>query len=305
MQREYKANEILGVRENATREEIEKRYYILAKKHLILKRDNLQNEVPGLNMAKINKAYCQMIENLENNKLQQETGISGNEGKDSTFYSLLEKLGMDRQKAENFFYYYKNHIITCLIFFIFFLFIVFPLLKQSQSGDRLNIVFFGHIEHDEDYFKILTKATKDKLENLGEVNIGMILIDDEETITRKISTMLEAYNFIIKGNYDILIMDEDSFREYGVIANIAKLDNIVDELCIRMEDCFSLQLHNDDEEHIYGLNYDLDVIYPEEEDCVNLESNGYSGNDSWVLVAKDEFKDSKLYLEAIKSLINY
>lgn len=125
MQREYKAHEILGVRENATREEIEKRYYILAKKHLILKRDNLQSEVPGLNMAKINKAYSQMIENLGNNKIKQEalkreaeeTGIPGNGGRNSAFYSLIEKSGIDRQRAENFFYYYKYYIIACLIFF--------------------------------------------------------------------------------------------------------------------------------------------------------------------------------------------
>jgi len=53
----YKAHVILGVREDASREDIEKRYYILTKKHLILKRENPGSEVPGLNMVKINEAF--------------------------------------------------------------------------------------------------------------------------------------------------------------------------------------------------------------------------------------------------------
>ena len=60
-----KAYKVMGVREGASREEIERRYYILTKKHLILQRENVKSEVVGLNMEKINEAYYLLID-LEN-----------------------------------------------------------------------------------------------------------------------------------------------------------------------------------------------------------------------------------------------
>ncbi|NMB95035.1 MAG: hypothetical protein GYA02_00225, partial [Clostridiaceae bacterium] len=57
-----KAYKVMGVREGASREEIERRYYILTKKHLILQRENVKSEVVGLNMEKINEAYYLLID---------------------------------------------------------------------------------------------------------------------------------------------------------------------------------------------------------------------------------------------------
>lgn len=220
MQDKYKAHEILGIREDASREEIEKRYYILAKKHLVLKRENPGNEVPGLNMGKINEAYYQMIENLKKDKLQSESGIF-RENENSRFYSLLSSLGINRQWAENFFYYYKNCIVAGAILLTFILAIIFPLFMESNKDDTVNIVFFGYFEYNEVYFNRLKEVIKEKLENIKEVNIGMLLIENEVIIPYKINMMLNAYNFITQGDYHILIMDKDSFREYGVVADIA------------------------------------------------------------------------------------
>lgn len=71
-----------------------------------------------------------------------------------------------------------------------------------------------------------------------------------------------------------------------------------------MEDCFSLQLCNDSEEHIYGLTFNPGVIYTGEADCAGPGNSGYNGGNSCVLVVKDESKSSKLYFKAIRLLIN-
>jgi hypothetical protein len=297
----YKAHVILGVREDASREDIEKRYYILTKKHLILKRENPGSEVPGLNMVKINEAYYQMIANLNDNNAEKLAIGSDISKKDRNigFYFLLSRLGIDREKAENFFYYYKNHIIISIVLLVIILTMLFP-ISLGNGDEAINIVIFGNrnnIIYNELSLNKLEDGIKKKLENIlkniNDLNIEFLLIDEKLILPDKINMMINAYNFVTSGDYHILIMDRESFNEYGIAADIAKLDDIVKELGIKKNDCYSLKLYGNEKEYIYGLNIDNSVtsdIHLEEE-CL-------------IVVMREKFKKSKLHINIIKALMS-
>ncbi len=301
----YKAHEILGVREDASREIIEKRYYILAKKHLILKRDNLGSEVPGLNMEKINEAYYHMIAKLNDNKTGKSaigSDISKN-NRNIGFYFLLDRLGVNRESAENFFYYYKSYVIISIAVLIIITIMLFPIFL-GNGNEIINIVIFGNsdnITYSELSLNKLEDGIKNKLENvvenINEIDIKFLLIDEKLIIPDKINMMINAYNFITQGDYHILIMDKGSFDEYGIAANIAKLDDLVKELEIKNDKCYRLKLYGNEKEYVYGLNMDSflqpDIFFREE-----------SLNKFFIVAMSEEFKNSKLHIKIIEALIS-
>lgn len=307
MLEKYRAHEILGVREDASREIIEKRYFILAKKHLILKRENLGSGVPGLNMEKINEAYYQMIANLNDNnieKLVMESDIS-KKGRNIGFYFLLDRIGINRESAENFFYYYKSHIIISIILLTIISMMLFPMILGNANANKvINIVIFGNqknIEYNELSLGRLEDKIRRKLENIlgnnKEVDIKYVLIDDKLIIPDKINMMINAYNFVTQGDYQILIMDKDSFDEYGKVADIAKLDDLVEKLGIRKGKCYNLRLYENEKEYVYGLdmgNFLLADVQPD----VNLREG------SLIVTVREKFKNSELHIKIIQALIS-
>lgn len=329
----YKAHEILGVKEDASREVIERRYYILAKKHLILKRENLRSEVPGLNMEKINEAYYQMVERLNSgnfDKFQLESNILESDmpkssrkvkkGGNIGFYSLLKRLGINSENAENFFYYYKSHIIAGIVLLVIISTMLFPIIWGNKE-DVINIVIFGNrrnIGFDEMSLNKLENNIKTKLKNVldeinedikidinGDINedinednedinkgdIGLrldlkfLLIDDELIMPDKINMMINAYNFITQGNYHILIMDKESFNEYEIVADIIKADDIIKELGTNInkyEHC-NLKLYENGNEK---------------------EKDEYIKEEALIVAMRKKFKSSKLHIKLVEALIS-
>lgn len=292
----YKPHEVLGVRENATREEIEKRYYILAKKHLILKRENLGSEVPGLNMEKINEAYIQLINNL--NRSSSECNSEHNISDDKKIplpFLLLSKFKHYLQE-----YNVAKYVTVIILVFISILAIrLFNLIASGNNEETINIAFFGYFDYNKEYCYNLAEDIKKRLEaigtekvKIGKINTQMVLLEDEAVLPYKLDMMLNAYYFITRGNYHILIMDRRSFEEYGIVTDMAKLDHIAEKLGVSSDSCFKLKLNGNEEEHVYGLA------------VKNISSDGNNDNNSPVILAvKNQYINNEKYINIVNLLV--
>ena len=268
-----KAYEVLGVREGASREEIERRYYILAKNHLILQRENLKSEVVGLNMEKINEAYYLLIDLI--------SADTGNPYEaDENPQKLITYVRRNSKKA--------------IIFFAIFI-IVIMFLFVPTNNNYINIVIFGELENNLHFIKALedNNTNINKIFSPKKVKIHEFVLSDDLALPYKLEMMLAAYNFVTEGDYHVLIMDRKSFEEYGTVANIARLDDFVEELGLDSRSCVTVQkLGIDETEHIYGLN------------ASHLFNNRYDSaedDDSHVIAIRDGLNSDiiKLIIEAM------
>lgn len=230
-----KAYEVMGIREGASREEIERRYYLLAKKHLILKRENVKCEVAGLNMEKINEAYYLLI-GLRNQDAEQ---VNEYDGKPQKLVPYV---------WEN----YKKAVLVTVVILISSLFFFF----SDAKDDSISIVFFGEFENIYDQIQLLKEKNVEKrMSGRENIIIQQFMLSDEMPMPYKIEMLMAAYNFVTQGDYHILIMDKESFEEYGPVANIVRLDSLVQELEIDSSSCFAIKKqYTDEKEHIYGLD---------------------------------------------------
>ena len=265
-----KACNVMGVREGATRVEIENKYYLLAKRHLILQRENIKSEVVGLNMEKINKAYYQLI------------GLGSDNANDAN--------QNDCKPQKLIPYIWENYKGTVAIAII--ILIASLTLLLSKSDDRkINIVFFGEFQDDYNYIQ----ALKDKNIN-NMIRIQEFLLLEDIALPYKIDMMSAAYSFVTQGDYHILIMNKKSFEEYASVANIAKLDFLAKELKLESNSCFMIQKQNvDEEEHVYGLN---PRYFSNNYDLTNPESQ-------YIIAVKDGLNSAinKTVIETVRLLL--
>ncbi|HHV97319.1 MAG TPA: J domain-containing protein [Clostridiaceae bacterium] len=237
-----KAYEILGVREGAGRDEIERRYFLLAKKHLILQRENLKSEVVGLNMEKINEAYYLLI------------GLHSHDTK-KLLGSDDEELSSDKM-AQKLKVYIRENIGKVIAVFIIVL-IGAVILLFSDSNNYINIVIFGEYENNLRFIKAFESKNTiiNRIFRPKNVKIQEFVLSENLPLPYKLEMMLAAYKFVTQGDYHVLIMDRESFIEYGTVANIAKLDEIINELGLDKGSYFTIKKPGiDEKEHIYALN---------------------------------------------------
>ncbi|HOJ11321.1 MAG TPA: hypothetical protein PK733_12115 [Clostridiales bacterium] len=279
-----KAYEILGVREGAGRDEIEFKYYLLAKKHLILKRENIKSEVVGLNMEKINEAYYCLI-GIDREKSQDASG-SHEKQRNTLLYMLGD---------------HKTAVLICLVILV----AAIAVFAWEPVENNINIVIFGEFMDDLVDINSLKDEIRNKLCNTikhENLIIEEFMLSKELPIPYKIQMMSSAYNFVTQGDYHILIMDKKSFNEYASVANIAKLDSLAEELKLDNEGCYLLKKQfGDHEEHIYGLHTYCNGNSGEKNEEDHLSESSY------IVVIKDglDTKKSKTVTETIKLLVKH
>lgn len=276
------AYSVMGLKEGADRKEIEYKYFLITKRHLILQRENVKSQVVGLNMEKINEAYLTLI-NINSKNLNY--GTQNQEIRQKLVPFFIEN--------------YKGPIIVAIILIFLFASAIITVNKESN---KINVVWFGEFNSENiqmDDFDSVYDNEDDTFyeENMDEnVQFKRFLLLDNLELPFKINMMTEAYKFITEGNYHILIMDKKSFEEYACFANIAQLDEIVKELEIDKSSFLKLKkIFVDEEEHIYGLKSDY-------------ISNGYNLADeetTYIIAIRDGLspETNKAVIETVKRFI--
>lgn len=246
------AYEVLGLKEGASRAEIEKRFGILLKKHKMSGQEGLDNGVPEIDFAEVTKAY-NLLMGYETEEAPQESQTKVN--------PLLRKMGVDEKKARNFFYYYKFHMIIGIIVLI----VLVSTLKSCMTrvDPDLNVAFMGNFFYTDS--DVLKKNLKDKLPEVKEIGIDGAMISPDGKGEQAYAMQMKAMVLLAAGDVDVFILDRENFDKTAKQGAFASLDELASSLGIEKaaNKDYVLKVEGEQTEHLYGIDVSSNPVFEE------------------------------------------
>ena len=237
-----KAYEILELDENASKDKIKKRYYVLSKKYKNIEIDEDRN-----NFSKITEAYNKLMgyeyvdEEVQEKKIKREQNPN----------KFLKALKIDEDKAENFLYYNKRKIIIWGIALIILGAIVFNIISREPVD--LSIDIYGEIVCEDT--ELVGKEISSRLESVNNVVVRGILPQSQEDDNKLFLDLLTSQT-------DVFLLDKESFSKYSRQGYFVELDKLVNEFNLNEGLCYERIIQTDPagnelekgEEKAYGLD---------------------------------------------------
>lgn len=239
-----KAYEVLQVPENASKKEIEKKFEIWMRRDRERQRQGIHDK-EDFHMTDINQAYKTIQDHF---KEREES--SGPDRLGHPFW----------KKVDHFFYYYKFHMILCLIL----LFTLMYLIQSTGNNDRgqaeggdfppadVNILFFG------DYAKLdpsaLEKSVLAEFPEWKSVNIELTYVPDETKNAYDAAVQQKSVLTLMNDDYDIYIMSSGNLHRLKGMYQ--PLDRIEDELSNRLNNgqLVYTKAEGDSKKRLYGVD---------------------------------------------------
>lgn len=248
------AYKVLGLKEGASRSEIERRYAVLFKKYKMSKSHEQQDGSPEINFEEITDAYNLLM------------GYSVKSAEEQTVKKpnpLLQKVGIDEKKAENFIHYYKFHIIIGIIVLIVLVTTLRGCLTRIDPD--INIALVGEFFYTDS--EPLKQNIKSIYPELKEVGIDGAMLSDETKGQQEYAMQMKAMVLFAAGDVDIFILDKATFEKFGKQGAFASLDEIAERLQVdkaKNRD-YVLKLEDQQQEHLYGLDVSSSPIFKDSE----------------------------------------
>jgi len=211
-----KAIEVFGLNQDATKHDISSRYGVLTRKFKTIEKDE-----NGYTINDITKAYNLLMGITFIDKAEEERQKALRENP-----PLLSRITKkDPVKIENFFHYYKIHIIVGIILIITMFSIIRSCVNNVPAD--FNLVFYGNI-----YTEQTEKIGTDLVNNYSDISVPHIEVlsfmqsdpQYEAAIRMKIAAMAATQEL------DIILLDEVTFKDYAAQGMFLSLDDLVDEL---------------------------------------------------------------------------
>lgn len=246
------AYKILGVRENASRDEVERRFAIILKKYRMAGTGQADEEDSKIDIDKVTKAY-NLIMGYEEQLPEEEVNKKPN--------PVFQKIGLDEKKTRNFLYYYKYHIIIGIIALI----AIIATLKSciTRVDPDLNLAFVGEFYYSDS--ESLKQAIKNKVPDIKEPGIDGVILSGNLDPQQEYAMHMKAMVLFAAADVDIYILDKENFEKYAKQGAFASLDGLVDTLKIDMSKNseYRIKLEGSEEEHLYGVDVSENPIFEE------------------------------------------
>jgi hypothetical protein len=220
-----KAYGILGVKPEASKDDIERRYFVLLKKHNAFKS---LGQTPDFDMEQVTKSYDLLM------------GYEGNEGSKKT------------SSAGNFLYYYKWTIIAVIAGIL----CLVSLIKVvTRPRPDLEIALLGNLGYFEDTG---TGELADYIESSIEV-IKQVAVSNATAISENPDFLIpQKEAAIVAGRYiDIFIVDRSKYEYYSKAGLFISLDDYSEDLGADktgFSDLMrSVDADVDNEQHLFGV----------------------------------------------------
>lgn len=236
------ACKILGVSEDAAKDEIIKRYDILLKKHRAISQAGGKEEY---SMEQIDEAY-NLLMGYESE--QPETPA-----KSSPVLGLVyRKLNLDEKKVNNFFHYHKTHIVVSIIALI--------VLITTVRGcvNRVNPDLFFTIMGDiyvTDVEKV-QNGIKEILPEAKAPQVDSVILTEKDQGEQAYAMQMKAVTLMAAGDMDLLILDKINFERFAKQGAFISLEDLANELGIDREKNKSYVITPEEggKEALYGIN---------------------------------------------------
>lgn len=275
------ARKILGLNNYASKNDIENRYSILLKKSKAQNKaadngDALKEDAIDIN--KITKAY-----NILMGYEEPETEEEINQEK------FADKHRVDKEKANNFLYYYKVHIIVGIILLVFLVFGLKSCLTRVEHD--FSLAFIGKIDYTST--DLLKNELKSNIPEIKEPEFDSAYVTlDEKSPSEETAMIQKAMVIMVASETDMYILDKDLFEIYAKDGYFEPLEASVTNIGVetKSEKALYAKAESDTEEHLYGIDITDSSI---------LKKAGISGKSMVAAVSVNSKRKDKA-LEAVK-----
>lgn len=237
------AYEVLGLSENTSKEDIEKRYSILLKKYRSM---NTYEE----NSSEISKEQIDNITTAYNLLMGYET-LEPEEAVPKKPNPVFKKLGIDQKKFENFIHYYKFHILGGIVTVAILVSLIVNIVTKVDPD--LNVAFVGSIFYEN------TEAFEEKvmegMPDLKAIGTDSAIIFDGMDGQMEYASNMKLVVLFAGADTDVFLIDKNQFEKYanqGAFENLGELDRE-----LRFEEngvkVYKIKTESDKEEQIYGI----------------------------------------------------
>ncbi len=285
------ARKILGVTKASSKEDIEKKYDVILKKYRILKLEGNINEAAEAEFYKSTDAYrIIMGYEVEEPKVAK---------KETYTDKAFDKVGIDRKKADNFFHYYKYHILIGIVAAIIIALTVRSIVTKVDPD--ISIGLMGEINYEvQDSFK--DKITKNVPE-IKEISLDTVVLSDRFEDAQSYAYLQKAMVLLAASDIDMFLVNKYAFDTYAINGAFMPLDQIIKDNNIYISESKAIKLrvvdeweepssstdtqrkpksYVDSEPKLYGIDVtnseffkDLNVIEPEKILVVRVKPKNY------------------------------
>ncbi len=284
------ARKILGVTKASSKDEIEKKYDVILKKHKIMKMEGTLDDNAEAEFRKSTDAYRVLM--------GYEVDEPKVEKKETYTDKAFEKAGIDRKKADNFFHYHKYHILIGIIAVILVVYSVYSIVTRVEPD--ITIGLLGEVNYEaQDKFK--EKIIKNVPE-IKEVAVDSAVLSSNYNDQQSYAYLQKAVVLISASDIDLYLVNKYAFDNYAKNGAFMALDDVARELNIDAAKSESLKLrvveewedptsptdqpkpktYSDAEPRLYGIDVsgneffkDIDVIGPEKILVVRVQPKNY------------------------------
>ncbi len=281
---------IMGIPMNSSKEDIEKKYDVILKKHRKMKMDGTLTKEAEEDFQKKTDAYKILMgyEVEEPNSPKKETYV------DKAFV----KAGMDRKKVDNFFHYHKYHILISIIAVIIIAASVYSIVTKVKPDITIGILGEVHEQATDTFKQKITKS----LPEIKEVGLETVMLSNRINDPNSSMYIQKAMVLFAASDTDVFLLSKYVFDQYASDGAFMAMDDIARDFRIDTESSNYLKLkvveewnqpqdpkekrtvksYRDAEPKLYGIDVtnseffkDVDVLGPEKILAVRAEPENF------------------------------
>ncbi len=212
------ARTILGVTKDTPKEEIEKRYDVILKKYRIMKQDGSIDENAEENFKKSTDAYrIIMGYEVEEPKVEK---------KETYADKAFEKAGIDRKKADNFFHYYKYHILAIIAAIVVVIFTIHSFVTRVEPD--ITIGLLGEVNTQAN--DALEAKIKANVPEIKEMSFDSAVLTDRYNDQQSFAYLQKAMVLIAASDIDLYIVNKFAYNHYANSGAFMALDDLAKEM---------------------------------------------------------------------------
>ncbi len=224
------AQQILGVTKTSSKEEIEKKYDVVLRKHRIMKMEGTLNEDSEADFQKSTDAYRILM--------GYEVDQPVVERRETYTDKALDKVGIDRKKADNFFHYHKYHILG--IGFAVVLIIITVMSFVNRVKPDVTIGLLGLVNNDAQ--QSLTEKIKKEIPEIKEVAYDTAILSGDVNDTQSVAYAQKAMVLLAASDIDVFLVNKYVFDNYAANGAFMALDDVARDFEIDVSKSQNLKL---------------------------------------------------------------
>jgi len=251
---------LLGLPEDATKEDVEKRYFILLRQARAkdARREDGQEAQDNVDFETINQAYKQIL-----NYEDQQTEAQFNQDQ----YGKYKKMAGVAQKTDHFFHYYKFHLLGAIALIIVIIIGINSYMDRQAEKERLanlppidvSVMFHGEfLQHDQNQDKsVVEDYLLAQFPEWQRISADVTYDPSEPKNEYDMASVQKALLSLITEKSDVYILDKNSFNKLAKQGLLQPLDDVYEQrlkpLLPSEAAAFKLKLEEDTTEHVYAV----------------------------------------------------